>query len=183
MRKSCFASLLALATALALVPGAVLAQQTDEVTQTDIPSSRTSGTNTSSKDRLYINFVEDAMVVDEQWWEGWLQYDDADFINRTVLFGRAAFQPWENVEIGGSIGIADIAYHGTNMPNVGWPCLPGCFSHQRKSFPYHRGTFYLAESSQGSYPQTIVLAIGYIIEAGHSLEVNHTLRCDLSLLH
>ena len=104
MRKSCITVFLALSTALILLPGSTLAQETEVVEQSDIPAPTTSKTNTSSQDRLFINFIEDAMVVDVQWWEGWLQYDDADFIKRAVLFGRAAFQPWDNVEVGGSIG-------------------------------------------------------------------------------
>jgi hypothetical protein len=98
---------LALAAALALLTGSTVAQETETVEQSDIPATTTSRTNTSSQDRLYINFIEDAMVVDEQWWEGWLQYDDADIIKRTILFGRAAFQPWDNVEVGGSIGFGN----------------------------------------------------------------------------
>jgi len=104
MRKSCISGFLALTTALVLLPGSAWAQETETVEQTDITPTTTSATNTSSQDRLYINFIEDAMIVDEQWWEGWLQYDDADIIKRTILFGRAAFQPWDRVEIGGSIG-------------------------------------------------------------------------------
>ena len=104
MRKSCIVVFLALIITLALLPGTTLAQETETVETSEIPATTTSATNTSSQDRLYINFIEDAMVVDEQWWEGWLQYDDADVVKRTILFGRAAFQPWNNVEVGGSIG-------------------------------------------------------------------------------
>jgi len=107
MRKSCIAVFLALIITLALLPGAALAQQTETVEQSEIPATTTQPTNTSSQDRLYINFIEDAMVVDEQWWEGWLQYDDADYVKRTILFGRAAFQPWDNVEVGASIGFGN----------------------------------------------------------------------------
>jgi len=107
MRKSCIFSFCVLITALALLPGSTLAQETETVETAEIIVTTTSRTNTSSQDRLYINFIEDAMVVDEQWWEGWLQYDDADVVKRTILFGRAAFQPWEDVEIGASIGFGN----------------------------------------------------------------------------
>ena len=107
MRKSCILGFFALVAALALLPGSTLAQETETVETAEIIATPTSRTNTSSQDRLYINFVEDAMVVDEQWWEGWLQYDDADVVKRTILFGRAAFQPWDNVEIGASIGFGN----------------------------------------------------------------------------
>lgn len=109
MRKSCILGFLTLTTVLVLLPGSTLAQETEvvEVEVVEVPVTNNSPTNTSSQDRLYINFIEDAMVVDEQWWEGWLQYDDADIVKRTILFGRAAFQPWNNVEVGGSIGFGN----------------------------------------------------------------------------
>jgi hypothetical protein len=107
MRKSFIFGFFALVTVLALLPGSTLAQETETVETAEIVVTTTSRTNTSSQDRLYINFIEDAMVVDEQWWEGWLQYDDADVVKRTILFGRAAFQPWDDVEIGASIGFGN----------------------------------------------------------------------------
>jgi hypothetical protein len=96
---------LALTTGLVLLPGAASAQQIGE--EEVIVEEVSIGTNTSSRDRLYINFIEDAMVVDEQWWEGWLEYDDFDAVQRTILYGRAAFQPWENIEVGGAIGFGN----------------------------------------------------------------------------
>jgi hypothetical protein len=107
MRKSWISSFFTLTAVLALLPGSTLAQETETVETAEIVTTNTAPTNTSSHDRLYINFIEDAMVVDEQWWEGWLQYDDADVIKRTILFGRAAFQPWNDVEVGASIGFGN----------------------------------------------------------------------------
>jgi hypothetical protein len=105
MRKSRIPMILALPAAILLASAGVRAQETEQVDVVVVQN--TSPTNTSSRDRLYINFIEDAMIVDEQWWEGWLQYDEADNIDGTVLYGRAAFQPWENVEVGGSFGFGE----------------------------------------------------------------------------
>ena len=119
MRKSCIPVFLALTIVLALLPGTTLAQETETVETSEIPATTTSTTNTSSHDRLYINFIEDAMVVDEQWWEGWLQYDDADYVKRTILFGRAAFQPWDSVEVGASIGFGSTDISGSGNDGTG----------------------------------------------------------------
>lgn len=99
MRKWSFASCALLAVCL-LLPASISYAQAQ--------SSGTGMTrNTSSRDRLFLSFIEDAMVVEDQWWEGWLQYDDSDSFDRTVLFGRAAFQPWRNVELGGQFGFGN----------------------------------------------------------------------------
>jgi hypothetical protein len=106
---------IALLLLLLLLPGVSLAQEGDVVVEDvvvedvvveDVQPTRTAmaPTVTSSRDRLYLNFVEDAMITDEQWWEGWVQYDDRDQIDRTILFGQAAFQVWRNTEIGGRVG-------------------------------------------------------------------------------
>ncbi|HXV75458.1 MAG TPA: hypothetical protein VD788_04000 [Candidatus Polarisedimenticolaceae bacterium] len=83
---------------LLLAPAAASAQ--------DEPATapRVDSTVTSSRERLFLNFSEDAMITDEQWWEGWLQYDDRDEVDRTILFGQAAFQIWVNTEIGVRVG-------------------------------------------------------------------------------
>ena len=83
----------AVATAcLLLLPVAVLAQDTGQTT------------NTSSRDRLFLSFEEDAIVAEDQWWEGRLDYGSGDPADRTAILGVAAFQPWRNVEVGGRIG-------------------------------------------------------------------------------
>jgi hypothetical protein len=89
-----------LVLALLLSPAAA-AQDT---TPTGSAGPPPAATHSSSLDRLYLNFIEDAMIVDEQRWEGWLQYDDADFIDFTVLYGQAAFQIFRDTEIGGRVG-------------------------------------------------------------------------------
>jgi hypothetical protein len=58
----------------------------------------------TSYDRLFLSFIEDATIVDRQWWEGQLTYSDGDDVTSTVLRGWAVFQPWRDVEIGGTIG-------------------------------------------------------------------------------
>jgi hypothetical protein len=106
MRKSRKSSQFALAMTVLLLlsPAAVLAQETESTRASAGTTTPPGGTNTSSRERLFLNFAEDAMIVDEQWWEGWLQYDDADSVDRTVLFGQAAFQPWQDFEVGGRVG-------------------------------------------------------------------------------
>jgi hypothetical protein len=66
-----------------------------------------SATPTSSDDRLFYAFIEDATVVDRQWWEGRLEYIDGDSIEITQLSGVVAFQPWDRVELGGRVGFGD----------------------------------------------------------------------------
>ena len=90
-----------LVPALLLISTVALAQ---EPTATGSTAPPPSSTHSSSLDRLYLNFIEDAMIVDEQRWEGWLQYDDADFIDVTALYGSAAFQVFPNTELGGRVG-------------------------------------------------------------------------------
>jgi len=86
---------------LLLTTTAALAQQTSTSGSTaQAPAS----THTSSLDRLFINFVEDAMIVDQQRWEGWFQYDDSEFIDYTAVYGQAAFQLFANTELGGRVG-------------------------------------------------------------------------------
>ena len=85
MRKSRESSqfALALTVLLLLPPAAALAQETDSTSASAGTTTTAGGTNTSTRERLYLNFAEDAMIVDEQWWEGWLQYDDSDLADRT----------------------------------------------------------------------------------------------------
>jgi hypothetical protein len=96
--------ILVLATVFLLASATVMAQSTSATTSTT-PSSGT--TRSSSLDRLYINFIEDATIVDEQRWEGWFQYDDWDIIDISALYGSAAFQVWRNSEIGGRVGFGN----------------------------------------------------------------------------
>ena len=59
---------------------------------------------TSSSMRLFHAFIEDATVVDNQWWEGWAEYSEGDDVDMFIVRGAAAFQPWENVELGATVG-------------------------------------------------------------------------------
>jgi hypothetical protein len=89
---------------LALVPALFLSSAVAVAQGTQTSGGTTAATHSSSLDRLYVNFIEDAMIVDEQRWEGWFQYDDSDFIDVAALYGQAAFQIWRNSEIGGRVG-------------------------------------------------------------------------------
>ena len=81
---------------LLLTTTAALAQQPT--------SSASAPTSTSSLDRLFVNFIEDATIVDQQRWEGWFQYEDGDLVDVAALYGTAAFQLWANTEVGGRVG-------------------------------------------------------------------------------
>jgi hypothetical protein len=60
---------------------------------------------TAASDRLILNFVEDATIVENQWWEGQFEYADLDSgYELFLLRGIVAFQPWKNVELGGRFG-------------------------------------------------------------------------------
>ena len=59
---------------------------------------------TSGSDRLFQAFIEDAALVERQWWEGQLEYAEGDSFDVLVLRGIAAFQPWKDVEVGVRVG-------------------------------------------------------------------------------
>ena len=96
---------------LLLSTTATLAQQT-------APSGSAS-TSTSSLDRLFINFIEDATIVDEQRWEGWFQYEDGDAVDISAAYGTAAFQLWTNTEVGGRVGFGKTDVDGTDLDGTG----------------------------------------------------------------
>lgn len=78
--------------------------------QTGTGGGGASAPPTSGSDRLFLSFIEDATVVDTQWWEGRFQYQDGYFdgdLDITGLYGVAAFQPWNRWELGGRVGFAD----------------------------------------------------------------------------
>jgi hypothetical protein len=64
---------------------------------------------TSSTDRLFLAFAEDATLVDRQWWEGRAEFasDVYDVWDATVIRGVVAFQPWVDFEVGGTVGFGD----------------------------------------------------------------------------
>jgi len=74
---------------------------------------------TSSADRLFLSFIEDATVVENQWWEGRFEYLDGDRIEITALNGVVAFQPWDRWELGGRVGFADSDISGALSPLSG----------------------------------------------------------------
>jgi len=59
---------------------------------------------TSGSDRLFLQFIEDATVIDSQWWEGQLEYADADEFDAWIARGVVALQIRKNIEIGGRVG-------------------------------------------------------------------------------
>jgi hypothetical protein len=67
---------------------------------------------TSSTDRLFLGFAEDATLVERQWWEGQAGAADGDFVDANYLRGVVAFQPWVDVEVGGRVGFGE-----TDAPN------------------------------------------------------------------
>lgn len=85
----------AIALLLIALPGLALAQ----VGSTTKP--------TSGNDRLFLAFAEDAAIVETQWWEAQLEFADGDGFDLTILRLVAAFQPYENIEIGGRVGFGD----------------------------------------------------------------------------
>jgi hypothetical protein len=95
----------ALMLTLLLVPAAALAQDDQvEATAETRPSAGSQTRVTSSYDRLFLSFVEDAVVVENQWWEGQFEYSDGDGLDVALVRGIVAFNPWENWEMGARIG-------------------------------------------------------------------------------
>lgn len=85
----------AIALLLIALPGLALAQGAEATKPT------------SGNDRLFLAFAEDAAIVDSQWWEGQLEFSDHNGFDLTILRLVAAFQPYENIEIGGRVGFGD----------------------------------------------------------------------------
>jgi hypothetical protein len=59
---------------------------------------------TSGSDRLFLNFAEEATVVETQWWEGQINitdHDPADARTASLVF---ALNPVDRVEFGGKVG-------------------------------------------------------------------------------
>lgn len=72
--------------------------------QTDQEARR----ETRATDRMFLTFGQEATLVDRQWWEGRLEYlDGSSGSDATILRAVAAFQPWDQVEFGGTVGFGD----------------------------------------------------------------------------
>jgi hypothetical protein len=56
---------------------------------------------------LRFTFVEDATVVENQWWEGQFDYAKGDGVDLTVVRGVFAFQPWNRVGVGARVGFGN----------------------------------------------------------------------------
>jgi hypothetical protein len=97
---------------LVLAAGATAAQDPPpDAAPASAPAARTA----VRMDRLFLNFVEDATIVNRQWWEGQAEYSDSDLIDTILLRGVAAFQPMANLELGGRVGF------GTTDTPSGFP--------------------------------------------------------------
>lgn len=90
----------ALAVLTLLVPSFAMAQDASS-------SSSTTKEPIMSYDRLFLGFIEDATVVDRQWWEVQLELSDGDVIDSTLIRGVAAFQPWDDVELGATLAFGN----------------------------------------------------------------------------
>jgi hypothetical protein len=77
---------------------------------------------TSGSDRLFLSFFEDATIIDSQWWEGQIDYADYDDFNTLLVRGVAAFNPRENLEVGGRVGFgssdADMGIDGSGATDL-----------------------------------------------------------------
>jgi hypothetical protein len=90
---------LPLLVALLLASGPALAQ--------DEPPARNLRSSSSSFDRLFLSFIEDATMVDRQWWEIQGEFSDGDVIDSSLLRGVVVFQPWNDVELGARLGFGN----------------------------------------------------------------------------
>ena len=80
-------------------------------------SSPPRGSSTSSGlDRLFLGFIEDTALADRQWWEGQVEYADFEQFDLWVLRFVAAFQPVNNLEIGGRVGFGDTSSNTPGFP-------------------------------------------------------------------
>ncbi len=67
------------------------------------PTAQGAGSSSGSA-RLFLSFIEDAVIVDSQRWEGQLDLADGDLVDTTIVRGVAAFHLRESLEVGGSVG-------------------------------------------------------------------------------
>jgi len=102
-----------LLVAAGLVAPSALAQSGDN------SSTKTSYRKAHASDRLFLGFAEEASLVDRQWWEGQLEFQDGDLADATILRGVAAFQPWDDFEVGGKVGFGDTDANGLTPDGSG----------------------------------------------------------------
>ena len=88
-----------LATLVLLVPSFAEAQDTTAAPAKQAPRT--------SYDRLFLGFIEDATVVDRQWWEAQLEFSQGDLVDTSLVRGVVAFQPWDDIELGARLGFGN----------------------------------------------------------------------------
>jgi len=59
---------------------------------------------TSGSDRMFLAFVEDAAIVETQWWEAQVELSESDFVDAFIIRGVAAIEIRDKVEVGGRVG-------------------------------------------------------------------------------
>jgi hypothetical protein len=72
-------------------------------------------TPSNGADRLFLNFIEDATIIDGQWWEGqflWTEGDPPESIDSMVVRAVAAIQLKPNLEVGGHVGFGSTDANG-----------------------------------------------------------------------
>ncbi len=62
---------------------------------------------TPAADRLFIGFAQDAVLADQQWWEGQLEFSSHEDLDTVVARLIFAVQPYERIEFGGNVGFGD----------------------------------------------------------------------------
>jgi hypothetical protein len=94
--------------ALAAVPAVAQNEPTTPPTPPPAtpPATTTTTQAAAATERLFLAFAEEPLLADRQWWEAQLDWADsvADRFDAWVLRGVVAFQPWDNVELGGRAG-------------------------------------------------------------------------------
>jgi hypothetical protein len=102
---------LLIAATLALAPAA-FAADTEPAPASPAPVAAPAGIT----DRLFLAFAQEAAIVNSQWWEGQLEFDDGSSgIPVDVLLARGvvAFRPVKSLEVGGRVGFGKSSAPGT----------------------------------------------------------------------
>jgi len=114
-------SLLRFTATLLLVFAPLAAWAQDEPAPADTTQPAVRITPGGGFHRLFLSFVEDATLVENQWWEGRFDYAKGDRVDLTVLRGIFAFQPWQNIGVGARVGFgnSDISGPGSSLDGSG----------------------------------------------------------------